>query len=117
VRRIARLDGSPDARAWIIDHRTQKTSPTPAVLHLHGGGYIGSSAAFMFATLKQLSAALDCLVVSVDYRLAPETPFPGALEDNYAALAWLHANARPSGSTPGNWARTSGATRTACASS
>jgi acetyl esterase/lipase len=39
------------------------------------------------------AAALDCVVVSVDYRLAPETRFPGALEDNYAALKWLYANA------------------------
>ncbi len=70
-------------------------TPTPAVLHLHGGGYIGSSVAAMFGVLKKLSAELDCLVVSVDYRLAPETPFPGSLEDNYAALAWLHANAGP----------------------
>ncbi len=50
--------------------------------------------AYMFSVLKQLSAELNCLVVSVDYRLAPETPFPGSLEDNYAALAWLHANAK-----------------------
>jgi acetyl esterase/lipase len=101
VRRIARADGSPDVRVWIVDRRTQRTVPTPAVLHLHGGGYIGSSAALMFPTLKQLSTTLDCLVVSVDYRLAPETPFPGSLEDNYAALAWLHANAKELGVDPG----------------
>ena len=92
VRWIARADGSPDVRVWLIDHRTRK-SAAPAVLHLHGGGYIGSSMAHMFSVLKRLSAELDCLVVSVDYRLAPETPFPGSLEDNCAALAWLHANA------------------------
>ena len=100
VQRVARADGSPDVRIWLVDHRTQRTSPTPAVLHLHGGGYIGSSAAFMFPTLRRLSAELDCLVVSVDYRLAPETPFPGSLEDNVAALAWLQANAQALGVDP-----------------
>ena len=101
VRRIPRDDGSPDVRAWLIDGRSKKAPrPTPAVLHLHGGGYIGSSAAFMFSVMKKLSADLDCLVLSVDYRLAPETPFPGSLEDNYAALRWLHANARDLGVDP-----------------
>lgn len=100
VRRIASTDGSPEVRAWIVDRRGQRSPPTPAVLHLHGGGYVGTSAAYMFSTLKKLSAALDCLVVSVDYRLAPETPFPGSLEDNYAALAWLHANAASLGVDP-----------------
>ena len=94
VRMIPRQDGSPDVRIWLIDHRAHPSkAPTPAVLHIHGGGYIGSSMAYMFSVMKQLSAELDCLVVSVDYRLAPETRFPGSLDDNYAALAWLHANA------------------------
>ncbi len=95
VRRIPRHDGSPDVRVWLVDQRAAQATvrPTAAVLHLHGGGYIGSSQSAMFGVLKKLSAELDVLVVSVDYRLAPETPFPGSLEDNYAALAWLHANA------------------------
>ena len=42
---------------------------------------------------RSLAAELDCVVVSVDYRLAPETRFPGAVEDAYAALTWLHAEA------------------------
>ena len=100
-RRIPGRAGAPDVRLWVLDCRTHEaTQPTPAVLHIHGGGYIGSSAAFMFKTLRQLSSELDCLVVSVDYRLAPETPYPGSLEDNYAALAWLHANANALGIDP-----------------
>ena len=87
--------GAPDVKVWIIDRRSSsKTSgPTPAVLHIHGGGFVSGMPAMMFGLLRRLSAELDCLVVTVDYRLAPWTPFPGALEDNHAALGWLHANA------------------------
>ena len=93
--------GAPAVRLWMIDRRSNKAKrPTPAVLHIHGGGYIGSSLAYLFRPLRELSAELDCLVVSVEYRLAPETPYPGSLEDNYAALAWLHANAAALGIDP-----------------
>lgn len=43
---------------------------------------------------RTLAAGLDCIVVSVDYRLAPETRFPGALDDAYTALRWLHREAK-----------------------
>lgn len=42
--------------------------------------------------VQEIAAAVDCVVVSVDYRLTPETPFPGSLEDNYAGLKWLYEN-------------------------
>jgi acetyl esterase/lipase len=94
-RRVKGEAGQPDVTVWIIDHRARRrASPTPAVLHIHGGGYIAGVPAMNFKALRRLSSKLDCLVVSVDYRLAPRTRFPGALEDNHAALAWLHANAR-----------------------
>lgn len=47
-----------------------------------------------------LAAEFDCVVVNVDYRLAPETAFPGPVEDNYAALKWLHSNAADLGVDP-----------------
>jgi acetyl esterase/lipase len=71
--------------------------PRPAVLHIHGGGYIAGTVAEGIGPLQQLSAAHGCVVVSVDYRLAPETRFPGSREDNYAALRWLYANAKQLG--------------------
>jgi acetyl esterase/lipase len=93
-RRVKGKSGQPDVKVWVIDRRSRKTSaPTPAVLHIHGGGYISGVPALMFGPLRTLSAELDCLVISVDYRLAPWTRFPGALEDNHAALEWLDANA------------------------
>src|SRR4029077_17645569 len=46
---------------------------------------------------QRTAQSCNCVVVSVEYRLAPETPFPGALEDNYTALRWLYANAETLG--------------------
>jgi triacylglycerol lipase len=69
------------------------SAPTGCILHIHGGGYVAGSAKDAEFLHRPLAAALQCAIVSVDYRLAPETVFPGALEDNYAALAWTFANA------------------------
>lgn len=71
-----------------------------AVLHLHGGGMVVGTADRAVADKPQLALEHDCVVVSVDYRLAPETPFPGPQEDNYAALLWLVANATSLGIDP-----------------
>ncbi|NBD08378.1 alpha/beta hydrolase [Corallococcus silvisoli] len=60
-----------------------------AILYVHGGGYIAGVAEMTDAACVQLAEEYQSLVVSVDYRLAPETPFPGPIEDCYAALSWL----------------------------
>ena len=65
----------------------------PALLNIHGGGYVAGSAAREDAAMREMAQALGCTVLSVNYRLAPETPYPGPLEDCYAALAWLDAQA------------------------
>ncbi|WP_235538609.1 alpha/beta hydrolase [Sphingomonas sp. Root710] len=65
----------------------------PAVLHIHGGGYVLGSPTMVAAANEKLASALGCAIFSVDYRLAPETRHPGALEDCYAVLKWLHAEA------------------------
>ena len=88
--------GAPDVEILVIN-AGQKSSPRPAILHTHGGGFVvGSAKGFLFH-LQEIAAALDCVIVSVDYRLAPETPFPGALEDNYAGLKWLFDHAEEMG--------------------
>jgi len=83
--------GAPAVRVYVINAATGATRP--AILHTHGGGYVSGEAVNGMHDLQELATALDCVIVTVDYRLAPETPFPGSLEDNYAALRWLHANA------------------------
>ena len=64
-----------------------------ALLWIHGGGYIIGSAAGDDTVASELSARLGVVVVSVDYRLAPEHPFPAAHDDCLHALRWLHAQA------------------------
>lgn len=69
------------------------TEPMGCIYHIHGGGYLFGSAAQMEFEHRPLAARLGCTIVSVDYRLAPETAFPGNIEDCYAGLAWTFANA------------------------
>jgi acetyl esterase/lipase len=91
---IPRLDGGGTLRAYCYDGRLKGTNgSSPALLYLHGGGYVMGGPGLMASTLKKAAAALNCLVLAVDYRVAPETPFPGGMEDNYSALAWLHEHA------------------------
>jgi len=64
-----------------------------ALLHIHGGGYVVGSPEDFDWRNQMLCQQLGSVVVSVDYRLAPEHPFPQPLEDCYAALKWLFLNA------------------------
>ena len=71
--------------------------PLPCIFHMHGGGFVMGSAKDMAAVHTAMASELRCAIVSVDYRLAPETAFPGNIEDCYAALAWTFANASAEG--------------------
>jgi monoterpene epsilon-lactone hydrolase len=61
----------------------------PTILHFHGGAYIGGSLAFGRSLCARVSAVAGASVVSLDYRLAPEHPFPAALDDAMAAYREL----------------------------
>src|SRR5919201_3173633 len=65
--------------------------PHPAFLHIHGGGFVGGSIDWTYNSAKcaHICANAGCVVATVDYRLAPEHPYPAAPEDCYAALLWL----------------------------
>jgi acetyl esterase len=60
-----------------------------AVLFLHSGGFVVGSVAVADGWTRTMAAELDAVVVSVDYRLAPEHPYPAALEDAWTALEWM----------------------------
>ena len=90
-RRLPVPGGSADVRVFVVNARAGANRP--GILHTHGGGYILGSIDEALPDLLELSATLDCVVVTVDYRLAPETRFSGSIEDNYAALLWMYRNA------------------------
>jgi len=92
IRKIPGPKDAPDVEVRI--YRPHGVSEVlPAVLHIHGGGYVMGRAAMMEAAHRPMVADLRCCVVSVEYRLAPETPFPGPVEDCYAALRHICSNA------------------------
>jgi acetyl esterase/lipase len=65
----------------------------PALFWIHGGGYVMGDIDQDDRLMKQLVRRIGCVAVSVDYRLAPECPFPTPVEDCYAGLKWLFAHA------------------------
>ena len=90
--------GAPDVRVLVYTPPGKNTATMrPAYLHVHGGGYVIGDPEINDGSNRSTAAELDCVVVSVGYRLAPETRFPGALEDCYAALTWLSAQAEQLG--------------------
>ena len=83
--------GAPEVTVYVVG--AARGAAKPAVLHMHGGGYVSGSAFDSRRDMQDLAMDHDCVAITVEYRLAPETIFPGSLEDNYAALSWLYANA------------------------
>ncbi len=79
---------APDIRVLIYrpDHPDERQ---PAILYLFGGGFISGAPDMMDTARFKLAQDHGAVVVAPAYRLAPETPFPGPVEDCYAALAWL----------------------------
>ncbi len=91
-RHIPGPQNAPDVRVLVYQPKHVST-PTPALLWIHGGGYIIGNAEQADLQAKTIASTIGCAVVSVDYRLAPETPHPGPVEDCYAALKWMYTQA------------------------
>ncbi len=72
----------------------------PVLVYLHGGGWVIGSLDSYDATCRELAQGAGCVVVSVDYRLAPEHRYPAAPNDCFAALQWVAANAASLGADP-----------------
>ena len=69
------------------------TGPRPVFVNYHGGGWVIGDLDTSDAACRDLANGIGCIVVSVDYRMAPEHLFPTAVDDSYDALCWVAANA------------------------
>ena len=87
-----------DVRAEIL--APSGTPPFPVLIYLHGGGWSIGSPATHHKVARQLCAGAGALVVNVDYRLAPEHPFPTPLDDCVAAVRWTRSNIARFGGDP-----------------
>ncbi len=106
--------GNGEAVAWSEDRHApgpadevplrlyapEGSGPLPLVVYLHGGGWAVGSLDSFDALCRRLANRSGALVVSVAYRLAPEHPFPAALQDAEAAVRWAHAHAEGLGGDP-----------------
>jgi acetyl esterase/lipase len=86
------VDSEPTVRV-LVTTPSGTGERRPAVLHLHGGGMVVGSPQFEAFESGRLARELDAVVVSPDYRLAPEHPFPAALDDCMATLRWMRDHA------------------------
>lgn len=98
-RTVPRPDGGPGVRVRIY-LPARRTGLLPGLVFLHGGGFVVGSVEGEDARAQEIAADADVVVVSVDYRLAPEHPFPAGLDDSYLALCWLVEHAAEWGVDP-----------------
>ena len=90
----------PDGDLPVRIYTPEGTGPFPVLVWFHGGGWVVGDLDSADGTARHLAVGAGCVVVSVDYRLAPETKFPGPAEDCYAAAQWAANNAAGIGGNP-----------------
>ncbi len=99
VRSVPGAAGDPDIELRIYQP-VDAGEARPCVYWVHGGGYIIGDAAMQDVQFDGWCDRFGIVGVSVEYRLAPETPYPGPIEDCYAGLRWVHDNASELGVDP-----------------
>jgi acetyl esterase len=92
-------NGDPDVRLIIYRPTTQRVV-LPVVLSIHGGAFVMLRADSFAGADAEWALRFPCVVVSVDYRLAPESPFPAGPDDCYTALCWTVEHAEELGIDP-----------------
>jgi len=90
----------PESKIPVRIYAPEGHGPLPVLVFYHGGGWVIGSLDSHDALCRKLTNAAGCVVVSVDYRLAPEAKFPAAAEDCYAATLWVAENAAALGCDP-----------------
>ncbi len=101
-------------RARIYNPTPNASAPQPALIYIHGGGWCLSSVESHDSICRALASQANIVVLSLDYRLAPEHVFPAGLEDCYAATEWISKHANELNLDP---ARLAMGEQTACAAS
>ena len=96
----SRIPG-PAGEIPVRTYRPVASAPVPGIVYFHGGGHVFGSLDTHDSVARSLCAGAGCLVMSVDYRLAPEHRFPAAVDDAWAATTWLAGNAAALGVDPG----------------
>ena len=95
-----RADESGPPAKLRIYRSANATERSPLVLFIHGGGFVTGGLDAMQFLCAQVASATPAVVVSVDYPLAPEHPYPAALNTSYAALCWVSEHANELGGDP-----------------
>lgn len=91
-RYVQRADGDKPLRVLVIVPKGA-TSKRAGLLYMHGGGFVFGSPETILPSVQKLAVDTGRIIVLPQYRLAPESPFPAALDDNLLALMWMHENA------------------------
>ncbi len=86
------LPGADGTLAVRVYSPVDDEAPRPGLVYFHGGGLVAGSIDTHDGVARALASSGNCRVLSVDYRLAPEHPFPAALQDSLAALQYIAAN-------------------------
>ncbi|WP_418960376.1 alpha/beta hydrolase [Streptomyces tritici] len=92
--------GELRARLYHPDDSPASAGPRPALLYLHGGGFVLGTLDGVDEVCRAIAARSGWAVLSLEYRLAPENPYPAALDDCFDAFAWLRASATGLGIDP-----------------
>ncbi|MDQ3155553.1 MAG: alpha/beta hydrolase [Actinomycetota bacterium] len=106
--RVVDLDGTdirlriyrPAASVATLPVATLPAATLPAAVNFHGGGWVQGNPEQSDWAMSRIAQRVGAVVVSVSYRLAPEHPFPAAVDDCWAATQWVHANAAELGADP-----------------
>jgi acetyl esterase/lipase len=96
---IPASDHGPELRA-LIHRPADSTGAVAAIVYFHGGGLLAGTPDMMAGANARIANDTGVVVIAPDYRLAPEHPFPAAVEDAYATVAWVYENAGELGIDP-----------------
>ncbi|MCI5498037.1 MAG: alpha/beta hydrolase [Clostridiales bacterium] len=99
-RMIPGPQGAPEVKIRVYEPRQRQDEALPCVFFYHGGGFLFGTVYRQEALCQRYVKHVGCVVVSVEYRLAPQWKMPAPLEDCYAALTWVHDNSQTLGVDP-----------------